>query len=57
MIRRVVSTGAKIEIVRTDVPAPRAEDAVPQADEPLPRAEAARQLAELGGVGALLRFG
>ncbi|HEY7031861.1 MAG TPA: hypothetical protein VH482_11055 [Thermomicrobiales bacterium] len=37
MIRRAVLTGAKIEIVRTDVAAPQVEDGVPKGGEPLPR--------------------
>jgi hypothetical protein len=57
LIRRAILTGATFKIVRTDVSAPRIEDGLPKAGEPLPRAEAAQQLDDLGGVGALLRFG
>lgn len=56
IIRRAVLTGAKIEIVWTRMPPPADNGDLPDAGSPLPRVEAARQLDELGGVGALLRF-
>jgi hypothetical protein len=56
LIRRALVTGAKYEIVRTDVPPLAAGETVPRAADERPRTDAGRQLDELGGVGALLRY-
>jgi hypothetical protein len=56
LIRRAILTGATYEIVRTEVPVPPAGEPVPRAEDERPRTDAGRQLDELGGVGALLRF-
>jgi len=57
LVRLAILSSAEIEIVTTDVPLSAGEEVdIPDADRAQPRSDAARQLDEFGGVGAILRF-
>ena len=57
LVRLALLSDAEIEIVRTAVPVGLDEQAsVRDADAPTPRSAAARELDEVGGVGAVLRY-
>jgi len=57
LVRLALATSADIEFVQTAPTVRAAElEEVPQTGDEIPHSEAARQLDEMGGVGALLRF-
>lgn len=55
MVRLALHTDAAVEIIHSDVPVPEGNE-IPDVGDERPVTEAAKELMEMGGVGAVLRF-
>ncbi len=55
LVRLALQTDADVEVIHSDVPVPEGGE-VPDADDERPVTKAAKELQEIGGVGAVLRF-